>query len=162
MSRDAVCFYLDKHLDTGCLGFYYDFDHWSGTHVLNAGSAAYPAYTRYSGSVVGDFNNFTGHASGRGSFSNYFAFRHNCTVGGNHGKFPRFGEFVCLFSNATVIGNTNIGNNVFISSNTLVKDVNISDNSIVFGQSPNLIIKRKPKEYFYENSPFKHHQQLLE
>ena len=99
---------------------------------------------------------------GRGSFSNYFAFRHNCTVGGNHGKFPRFGEFVCLFSNATVIGNTNIGNNVFISSNTLVKDVNISDNSIVFGQSPNLIIKRKPKEYFYENSPFKHHQQLLE
>jgi len=99
---------------------------------------------------------------GRGSFSNYFAFRHNCTVGGNHGKFPRFGEFVCLFSNATVIGNSNIGNNVFISSNALVKDVNISDNSIVFGQSPNLIIKRKPKEYFYENSPFKHHQQLLE
>jgi hypothetical protein len=72
MSRDAVCFYLDKHLDTGCLGFYYDFDHWSGTHVLNAGSAAYPAYTRYSGSVVGDFNNFTGHASGRGSFSNSY------------------------------------------------------------------------------------------
>jgi hypothetical protein len=72
MSRDAVSFYLAKHLDTGCLGFYYDFDHWSGTHILNAGSEEFPAYTRYSGSVVGDFNNFTGHASGKGSFSNSY------------------------------------------------------------------------------------------
>jgi serine O-acetyltransferase len=98
---------------------------------------------------------------GRGVFSNYFAFRHGCTVGGNHGIFPCFGEFVCLFSNATVLGNASIGSNVFISSNALVKDIDIPDNSIVFGQSPDLIIKRKPEEYFYEKSPFKYHKKLL-
>jgi len=99
---------------------------------------------------------------GRGSFSKYFAFRHNCTVGGNHGNFPNFGEFVCLFSNATVIGRSDIGDNVFISSNSLVKDETVPSNSIVFGKSPNLIIREKPEEYFYEKSPFKHHHEILE
>ena len=98
---------------------------------------------------------------GRGVFGNYFAFRHNCTVGGNHGYFPHFGELVCLFSNSTVIGNSIVGNNVFISANALIKDEIIPDNSIVFGESPSLIIKNKPKEYFYDKSPFRYHKSLL-
>jgi serine O-acetyltransferase len=102
-----------------------------------------------------------GSVIGRGVFGNYFAFRHNCTVGGNHGIFPRFGELVCLFSNSTVIGNSIVGDNVFISANTLIKDEVVPDNSIVFGTSPNLVIKNKPKEYFYEKSPFGYHKTLL-
>ena len=102
-----------------------------------------------------------GSVMGRASYSNYFTFAQNCTVGGNHGIYPCFGEFVSLFANATVIGNSQIGNNVFISANTLVKDEVISDNTIVFGKSPNLIFKQKPPEYFYQASVFKSHKKLL-
>ncbi|AWI79969.1 transferase [Parazoarcus communis] len=98
---------------------------------------------------------------GRASYGNYFVFQQGCTVGGNHGYYPRFGEFVWLFANATVIGNTSIGSNVFVSAGTLVKDEVVPDNTIVFGQSPNLILKTKPSEYFYKSSPFKAHNEIL-
>ena len=98
---------------------------------------------------------------GRGSYSNYFVFQQNCTVGGNHGIYPRFGEFVWLFANATVIGDTSIGNNVFVSSGALIKDESIPGNTIVFGQSPNLVLKSRPPEYFYKASPFKVHRDIL-
>jgi serine O-acetyltransferase len=98
---------------------------------------------------------------GRGSYGNYLIFQQNCTVGGNHGVYPRFGEFVWLFANATVIGDTSIGNNVFVSAGTLIKDESIPSNTIVFGQSPNLVLKSKPPEYFYKASPFKFHRDLF-
>lgn len=102
-----------------------------------------------------------GSVIGRGTFKDYFLFQQNCTVGNNGGIFPIFGEFVWLFAYATVIGDTTIGNNVFVSAGTFIKDEQIPDNSIVFGQSPNLIIKEKPPEYFYAKSPFKNHKRLL-
>jgi serine O-acetyltransferase len=101
-----------------------------------------------------------GSVIGRASYSNYFVFQQNCTVGGNHGIYPRFGEFVWLFANATVIGDSDIGNNVFVSAGTLIKDETIPDNVIVFGRSPNLILKQKPLEYFYNASPFKVHKRI--
>jgi serine O-acetyltransferase len=79
---------------------------------------------------------------GRGSFSNNFSFSQGCTIGNNTGIFPKLGENVAMFSNSKVIGNSNIGNNVIIAANTYIKDTDIPDDSIVFGTSPNLIIKK--------------------
>ncbi len=84
-----------------------------------------------------------GSVIGRASFSDYFQFRQNCTVGNNHGKFPRFGKNVQLWSNVSVIGDCNVGDNVIFSSNTFVKDQDIPSNSLVFGKSPDIIIKEQ-------------------
>jgi serine O-acetyltransferase len=84
---------------------------------------------------------------GRAQYGNGFFFYQCCTVGGNKGKYPVMGENVILYSNVTVLGDTKIGNNVVISTGTTIKDEVIPDNCMVFGQSPNLIIKNKNKEY---------------
>ncbi|MGB3161837.1 MAG: hypothetical protein WBA84_11395 [Carnobacterium sp.] len=89
-----------------------------------------------------------GSVIGRGVYSNYFFFGQNCTVGGNKGFSPFFDERVALLSGSKVVGNSRIGNNCIISANAYVKDTDIPNNSIVFGTSPNLIIKNQPKEYF--------------
>jgi len=94
---------------------------------------------------------------GRGTFSNYFIFQQNCTIGGNKGVYPVLGEYVWLFANAVVVGASRIGRNVFVSAGTYIKDTDIPDNSIVFGQSPTLVVRQKPPEYFYEKSPFRLH-----
>lgn len=46
-----------------------------------------------------------------------------------------------MFSNSKVLGNSIIGHNVSLASNTYIKDTNIPDNTIVFGEYPNLIFK---------------------
>lgn len=89
---------------------------------------------------------------GRGTFKNYFTFAQGCTVGNNKDIFPEFGERVKMLSNSKVLGNSKIGNNVIIAANTFIKDTNIPDNSLVFGSSPQLIIKNysadEIKKYF--------------
>jgi serine O-acetyltransferase len=88
---------------------------------------------------------------GRASYSNYFVFSHGCTVGGNKDIYPKIDERVAMMSNSKIIGHCFIGRNVIISANCYIKDIDIPSNSIVFGQSPNLIIKSNKKfidEYF--------------
>lgn len=107
-----------------------------------------------------------GSVMGRANYSNYFAFQQGCTVGGNRDAFgvlhyPRLGEYVWLFANATVIGRSHIGNNVFVAAGTFIKDTDVPDNTIVFGRSPNLIMKTRPAEFFYQRSPFREHTERL-
>lgn len=45
--------------------------------------------------------------------------------------------------NTAIIGDSHIGDNVTLGAGALVKDTDIPPNSLVFGQSPNLIIKKK-------------------
>lgn len=78
---------------------------------------------------------------GRAEYGNNFFAMQGCTVGGNKGKYPIIGENVKMYSNSKIVGNSKIGNNVWLSANVYVKDTDIPDNSIVFGSSPNLIIK---------------------
>lgn len=88
---------------------------------------------------------------GRASYGNYFFVYQGCTVGGNrkNGRlcYPSIGNFVLLYSNSKILGDSHIGNNVIIAANTMIVDEDIPDNAIVFGQSPNLIIKKKTEEY---------------
>jgi len=46
-----------------------------------------------------------------------------------------------MYSNSKILGKSRIGNNVWISANTYIKDEDVPSDTIVFGQSPNLIFK---------------------
>lgn len=84
-----------------------------------------------------------GSVMGRAKYGNGFSFTQNCTVGNNKGIYPIIGENVRMCANASIIGKCVIGNNVTIGANSGVKDEDIPDNSLVFGQSPHLIIKQR-------------------
>jgi serine O-acetyltransferase len=86
-----------------------------------------------------------GSVMGRAKFGNYFTFGQNCTVGNNKGVFPSIGENVKMSANSMILGNCKIGDNVIIGAGTCVKDQDVPKNSLVFGTSPNLIIKSRAK-----------------
>lgn len=87
-----------------------------------------------------------GSVMGRADYGDYFFFYQGCTVGGNfkrNGKivYPAIGHHVKMFSNSKILGDSHIGNHVIISANSYIKDQNVPDDTIVFGQSPNLVFK---------------------
>ncbi|VDN48541.1 Serine O-acetyltransferase [Petrocella atlantisensis] len=87
---------------------------------------------------------------GRAKYKDGFFFYQGCTVGGNKGHYPTLGKNVILFSNATIIGKSIIGDNVIVSTGSTIKDEIIPSNALVFGQSPNLIVKEKSLSYMQE------------
>jgi len=78
---------------------------------------------------------------GRAKYGENFFAMQGCTVGGNKNIYPEIGNNVRMYSNSKIIGNSKIGDNVLIAANTYIKDTNIPDNKMVFGQFPDLIIK---------------------
>ena len=82
-----------------------------------------------------------GSVMGRARYGNHFFFGQGCTVGQNHGIYPIIGEHVSMLSDSKIIGRSTIGDHCVISANTYIKDENIPSHSVVFGQSPNLIVK---------------------
>lgn len=84
-----------------------------------------------------------GSVMGRAEYGEGFVFSQNCTVGNNNGIYPIIGENVRLCAYSSIIGNCHIGDNVTLGAGTMIKDTDIPSNSLVFGQSPFLIIKQK-------------------
>lgn len=84
-----------------------------------------------------------GAVMGRAKFGDHFFFYQGCTVGGNHLMYPTIGNNVKMCANSTILGNSQIGDNVTLGAGALVKDQDIPSNMNVFGQSPNLILKPK-------------------
>lgn len=89
-----------------------------------------------------------GSVLGRAQFGEGFVFFQNCTVGGveregNSEVYPVIGKNVHLYANSSIIGECKIGDNVSLGAGTLIKNQNVPGNSIVFGHSPNIIIKSK-------------------
>ncbi len=87
-----------------------------------------------------------GSVMGRATYGDDFFFYQGCTVGGTHSKdggicYPVIEDNVRMFANSSILGKSHIGRNVQIGAGALVKNQDIPDNAIVFGQSPNLIIK---------------------
>lgn len=87
-----------------------------------------------------------GSCMGRAIYGNHFFFYQGCTVGANRRKdgqleHPVIGDNVVMYSNSKILGNSKIGNNCKIAANCYIINQDIPDNSTVFGQSPNLIIK---------------------
>lgn len=90
-----------------------------------------------------------GSVLGRAKYNDGLFIYQGCTVGGNKKKYPELGKNVIMYSNSTILGDSIIGDNVILSTGTTIKDENIPSNCIVFGQTPNLIIKEKSEEYMY-------------
>lgn len=80
---------------------------------------------------------------GRAKYADNFFFYQNTTVGGNKKMYPTIGKNVILYANATVLGNSIIGNNCLISACSYIKDEKIPDYTIVYGKSPNLVLKHR-------------------
>ncbi len=89
-----------------------------------------------------------GSVMGRAQYSNGFFFYQGCTVGGTRDKegtlyYPVIEENVHMYANSSILGKCHIGRNAQIGAGALVKNQDVPENCIVFGQSPNLIIKHK-------------------
>ena len=82
-----------------------------------------------------------GSGIGRGTYGDGLILYQSCCIGNNGGRHPKLGKNVVLYSYSCILGGAVIGDNCIISSHAYIKDENIPDNSIVFGHSPNLIIK---------------------
>lgn len=88
-----------------------------------------------------------GSVMGRASYSDGFFFYQGCTVGGTRDKegnlyYPELEENVRMYANSSILGRCHIGRNAQIGAGALVKNQDVPADSIVFGQSPNLIIKK--------------------
>ncbi|MRR56895.1 MAG: transferase [Deltaproteobacteria bacterium] len=81
---------------------------------------------------------------GRAKYGRFFVVRQGCTVGNNHGEYPKFGEGVVMRAHSKVVGNSKIGDNVQLAIGALVIDQEIPPNSIVFGTPKNQVIKPNP------------------
>lgn len=87
-----------------------------------------------------------GSVMGRAKYSNGFFFYQGCTVGGTRDRggvlyYPELEENVRMYANSSILGKCHIGRNAQIGAGALVKNQDVPEDSIVFGQSPNLIIK---------------------
>lgn len=87
-----------------------------------------------------------GSVMGRARYSNGFIFYQGCTVGGTRDKegelhYPVIDENVRMYANSSILGHCHVGRNAQIGAGTIIKNQDVPENSIVFGQSPNLIIK---------------------
>lgn len=95
-----------------------------------------------------------GSVLGRAKYGDYFFVYQGTTVGGNRsgGKlcYPVLGNNVTLYANATVLGDSHIGDNVLISANSYLLNETIPSNSIVFGKTPSIIVKKKTEQEIKE------------
>jgi len=95
---------------------------------------------------------------GRGEFEDYLVIYQGCTVGGsfnsnNELSYPVLLGKNILYSNSTILGESMLSENSMISTNTVILNRNVEQDKIVFGSSPNLILKNNTKkhlEYFFD------------
>ena len=81
---------------------------------------------------------------GRAKYRNYFKTAQGCTVGNNHNIYPDISDHVIMHPYSMIIGNSHIGSYVEISAYSFIRDQDIPSDSLVFGQSPELKIIKRP------------------
>lgn len=75
---------------------------------------------------------------GNADYGDYLVFYQGVTIGTTtEGKYPVFSNKCILYSNASIIGNCKLGDNVIIASNSSLINCNIEDNCTLLGQFPN-------------------------
>lgn len=84
--------------------------------------------------------------TGKATIGDYFFFMQGCNLGINKGVGPSLGSGVVMWGGSKIVGNCHIGNNVMLGANAYIKDMDVPDNSIVYGQYPNVIIKENRED----------------
>lgn len=82
-----------------------------------------------------------GSVMGRAEYGDGFSFSQCCTVGNNRGIYPRIGKNVKMCAYSSIIGDCKVGDNVIIGANSGIKDCDVPENTVVFGQYPNNTFK---------------------
>jgi len=90
---------------------------------------------------VFSFDHPTGSFIGRAQIGENFNFTQGCTVDNYNDVYPVIGKNVTMRNGSTILGNSHIGDNCIISAGAMIKNQDVPANSIVFGKSPELIIK---------------------
>ena len=78
---------------------------------------------------------------GKAKYSDFVAVYQGVTVGSSNSNYPTFNGAVILYSNVSILGNCQIGENTIIGANTILIDKNIPPNSSVWN-SKELVIKK--------------------
>lgn len=91
-----------------------------------------------------------GSVLGRAEYGDYLCLYQGCTIGGSRKNgqlyYPKLSDHLILYANASILGDCHVGEYVILSANTTVINENIPDNVIVFGTSPNLVLKPLSEE----------------
>lgn len=87
---------------------------------------------------------------GRANYGDYFFVNQGVTIGGSdiwsgNPVYPTIGKNVTCCAGSMILGDCHIGDSVVIGAGTIVKNQDVPSNVVVFGESPNLIIK-EPKD----------------
>ena len=88
--------------------------------------------------------------TGKAVIGNYFFFMQGCNLGINNGKGPVLGEGVVMWGGSKIVGDCHVGNHVMFAANSYIKDMDVPDNSIVFGQFPDITIKENQEDKVME------------
>lgn len=93
---------------------------------------------------------------GRAEFSDYFIAYQGCTVGClNEGVFPVFKGRTIMYANSSVLGTSEIGNNVCFAAGATVANQSIPSNKTVFGSSPSISLRDNMKD-IHDRPPYKY------
>ncbi|MDE2482504.1 MAG: hypothetical protein KGN02_09975 [bacterium] len=89
---------------------------------------------------------------GRATYGDSLVVTQNVTVGTDRGRAPTLESGVVLYPGALVLGESRIGSRAKIAAGAVVLNQDVPDDSVAFGRSPDLRIKRSERnvleEYF--------------
>ncbi len=84
---------------------------------------------------------------GRATYNDYLMVYQRCSVGSSlEGDYPVIGQGVVMFGGSSIIGRSHVGPNAWLSIGTQVMNATIPPDTMVFGQSPNLIFKEAKRQ----------------
>jgi serine O-acetyltransferase len=114
----------------------------SKVYALNKSLHAIDVYYEVKLPDIFYFQHPVGTVLGRASYSNYFFVYQRCSTGANlDDVYPRLGEGVVMYGNSAIIGDCTVGDNCWLSFGAVVTDQDLPSDSVVFGRSPNIVIK---------------------
>jgi len=92
-----------------------------------------------------------GSVLGKAKYSNYLVITQGCTIGANANlEYPELGEYIIMYPNSSILGNSMISNNVISSNNSMVLNTNIDNNSLIVGIYPKVKIKSINEKIFLQ------------
>ncbi len=74
---------------------------------------------------------------GRGEYSDFFLVYQRCSIGANHGVYPKLGAFCSMHPGSSVLGNCSIGNYCELGAESLVLDTSLPEGTLYVGTPGN-------------------------
>lgn len=88
---------------------------------------------------------------GYGEWGRFLYLTQGCTIGQNRDEYPEIGDGFIMGPNSSVFGGCKIGRNVQLAAGAMVVSMTIPDDTVVFGQVPNVKLKPNNKCNIREN-----------